>query len=84
MTYFRVTSGHLRSRDVTSSDVNTYCEVQPCRKLNDSTCKFSVFYSHLQPTSGQMLSLPGHLRTPEVTWRHFLSRDCFLLRAAGL
>jgi len=31
-----------------------------------------------------MTSLPGHFRSPEVTWRHFLSRDCLLLRATAL
>jgi len=41
-------------------------------------------YSHFWLTSGSMTSLPGHLRSPEVTWRHFLSRDCFLLRATTL
>jgi len=47
-------------------------------------CKFSAFYSHLQFTSGQMTSLLGHSWSPEVTWRHFLSRDCLHLRAAAL
>jgi len=46
--------------------------------------EFSAFYSNFQVTSGQMTSLPGHLRLPEVTWRHFLSRDCLLLRATAL
>ena len=38
----------------------------------------------LQPllTSGQMTSLPGHLWSPEVTWRHFLSRDWLLQTTA--
>jgi len=31
-----------------------------------------------------MTLLPGHFRSPEVTWRHFLSRDCLLLRATAL
>jgi len=48
-----------------------------------SKCKFSAFYSHFQVTSGQM-TLLGHFRSPEVTWRHFLSRDCLLLRATAL
>jgi len=42
--------------------------------------QFSVFYSQFQVTSGQMTSLPGHFRSPEVTWRNFLSRDCLFLR----
>jgi len=37
--------------------------------------QFSAFYSHFQMTSGQMTSLPGPFRQPEVTWRHFLSRN---------
>jgi len=41
-------------------------------------------YSHFQVTSGQMTSLPGHFWSPEVTWCHFLSRDCFLLQATAL
>jgi len=46
--------------------------------------KFSAFYSHLQATSGQMTSLPGHFRSPEVTWRHSLSCDCLLPRDTAL
>jgi len=36
--------------------------------------EFSAFYSHFHVTSGEMTSLPGPLWSPEVTWRHFLSR----------
>jgi len=43
----------------------------------------SAFYSHFQVTSAQMTSLPGHFRSPEVTWRDFLSHDCLLLRATA-
>jgi len=138
--HFRVTFGHLRSRDIIFCHVtSSSCELQPCRKLNvqytlvfgvlrplpnefrsnDTTSgslavtwghvtsfpvtwlpppasyslvgsemcsirQFSVFYSHFQVTSGQMTSLPGHFRSPHVTWRHFLSRDCLLLRATAL
>ena len=46
--------------------------------------EFLAFDSHLQVTSGEMTSLPDHLRLPEVTWRHFLSRNCLLLRATAL
>jgi len=49
-----------------------------------SICQFSAFYRHFQVTSGQMTSLPDHFRSPEVTWRHFLSRDCLLVRATAL
>jgi len=44
--------------------------------------QFSAF-SHFQVTSGQMASLPGHFRLLEVTWRHFLSRDCLLLQTTA-
>jgi len=46
--------------------------------------QFSAFYSHFQVTSGQMTSLPDRVRSPEVTWHHFLSRDCLLLQATAL
>jgi len=46
--------------------------------------KFSDYYSYFQVTSGQMTSLPGHFRSPEVTLRHFLSSACLLLRATAL
>jgi len=45
---------------------------------------FSAFYRHFQVTSGQMTFLSGHFRSPEVTWRHFPSHDCLLLRAIAL
>ena len=32
--------------------------------------EFSAFYSYFQVTSGQMTSLPGHFRSPQVTWCH--------------
>jgi len=40
--------------------------------------------SHFQVTFSQMTSLPGRFRSPVITWRHFLSRDCLLLRATAL
>jgi len=46
--------------------------------------QFSAFSSHFQVTSGQMTSFPCHFRSPEVTWRQFMSRDCFLLWATAL
>jgi len=42
--------------------------------------QFSSFYSHFQVTFGEM----SHFRSPEVMWRHFLSRDCLLLQATAL
>jgi len=46
--------------------------------------EFSTFYSYFQVTFGQMTTLPGHFRSSDVTWRHFLSRECLLLRATAL
>ena len=31
-----------------------------------------------------MMSLPGHFRPPEVTFHHFLSSSCHLLRVTAL
>jgi len=49
-----------------------------------SVCQFSAFYSHFQVASGQMTSLLGHLRSPEDTWCHFLSRHGHHLRTTDL
>jgi len=46
--------------------------------------KFLAFYSHFQVTSGPLTSLLGHFQSPDITWRHFLSGDCNLLRATAL
>jgi len=46
--------------------------------------EFSAFYGEVQVNSGQMTSLPGHLRSPQVTWRRFPSHNCLLLRATAL
>jgi len=46
--------------------------------------EFSTFSSHFQVTSGQMTWLPGLFQSPEILWRHFLSRDCLLLRSTAL
>jgi len=46
--------------------------------------EFFTFYSHFQVTFSQMTSLLGHFWSFEVTWRHFLSRDCLFLRATAL
>jgi len=37
--------------------------------------EFSTLYSHFQVTFAQMTSLPGHFRSPEVTFAHLRSRD---------
>jgi len=46
--------------------------------------KFLAFNRHFQETSGQMASLLGLFWSPEVKWRHFLSRDCLVPRATAL
>jgi len=82
--HFRVTSGHLRSRDVISCNVTTSsCELQPCRKSN-AHCT-PVFVLQTLPGYFRWNDVtPGHFRSLEVTWHHFLSRDCLLLRATAL
>jgi len=46
--------------------------------------QFSAFYINLQVTSVEMTSLEHHFWSPDVTWRHFLSRDCRFLRDTAL
>jgi len=137
--HFRVTEGHLRSRDVSCHVTATSCKLQLCgcsivpktrvsghlQKVtgdfhwNDATSgslpftwgpvtwysvswlpppvscspvvsqtftkfEFLALYSYFHVTSGQMTSLLGNFRSREVTWRHFLSRDCLLLRVTTL
>jgi len=76
-----ITWGHVTSFPVTWLPPANYslvrCEMYIIRE-------FLAFYSHFQDTSGQMTSLSGQSRSPQVTWRHFLSRDCLLLRATAL
>jgi len=136
---FRVTSDHLRSRNVISCHVTaSSCELQPCRKWNvqytrvfdlqplqvdfrsndvtsesfpitwGNVTSFSVtwlpppasdslvqdemynmwefltFYRNFQYASRLMTSLHGHFWSPEVMWRHFLQRECLLLRGTVL
>ena len=49
-----------------------------------SICEIWAIYSHFQVTSNEMTSLPVNFLSPEVTSRHFLSRDYLLLRATAL
>jgi len=82
--HFRVTSSLVRSHDVISYHVTaTSCELQPCGAQNVPKT-WHALYSHFRVTSGQTSSLPGHFRSREVTWRHFLLRDCHLLRFTAL
>jgi len=82
---FRVTSCHLRSLDIISYRVTaSSCELQPSRKWNVQYTRVYGLLQPLQVTSGQMTSVPGHFRSPEVAWPHFLSRDCLPLRATRL
>jgi len=43
-----------------------------------------ALYIHFRVISGQITSLSGLFRSPEVTWRHCLSHDYLLLRATAL
>jgi len=80
--HLRVTSGHLRSRAVISCHVSaSSCELRLVGSEMYSIRKCLAFYSYFLVTSGQMMSLPGHFWSPEVTCRYFLSRVCLLLRA---
>ena len=57
--HFRVTSGHLRSRDVISChETAQYCELQPCNK---GKC---TVYASFRPSTATSRWLP-------VKWRHF-------------
>jgi len=77
--HFRITSCHPRSHEVISCHVTASSwSYSLVGSQMHSIHKFSVFYIHFQVTSGQMTSLSGHIRSPEVTRRHFLSRDCLL------
>jgi len=83
--YFRVTSvtwGLVASFPVTWLPLPA--SYRPVGSQTHSIRQFSSFYCHFQVASGQMTSLPSHFRSPEVTWRHFLSRDCLFLRATAL
>jgi len=85
MTSFSGHSGHLTSRDVISCHVTALSsELQPWRKWNVLYTPVSTFYSHFQVTFGQIISLPGHFRAPELKWLHFLSCDCLLMWATAL
>jgi len=70
MSHFRVTSGHLSSRDVISCQVTaSYCELQPCRKLNVQHTRFFGIVQPLQVPSGPMSHFrvtSGHLRSHDV------------------
>jgi len=90
-------AGDFRSNDATSGTLpvswgnvmsflvkwlHPRASYSPVGSQTHSTRQFSAFYAHFQGSSNQMTSLPGHFRSPEVTWRHFLCRDCLLLQAS--
>jgi len=83
--HFRVTYGNMRSRDVISCDVTASSrKQQPCKKSN---AQYTPVFGLIQPIPNDFRSndvTSGSLRSPEVTWRHFLSRHCLLLRATAL
>ena len=80
--HYRVTSGHLMSRDVISCRVTaSSSELQPLGNEMYSIRQFSALYSHFQVTSGQMTSLPvtsGHLRSGDVISCHVTASSCEL------
>jgi len=74
--HFRVTSGHLRSRDVSSCHVTASSrELQPCKKWN---IQYTPVFGLLQPlpadfrsnnaTSGSLPVTWGHVTSFPVTW----------------
>jgi len=69
--HIRVTSGHVRSRDVISCHVTaSSCELQPCRKSN--TPNTQAF--------GLVLPLPGDFRWDDITSVHVRSLDLICCR----
>jgi len=83
--HFRVTSGHVRSCEVTSCHVTaTYCVLQPYRSSNVPKTR----------VLGLLKPLPADFRSNNITsgwisvtwghWHHFLSRDCHLLRVTAM
>jgi len=80
-----VTWRDFLSCDIISCHVTAFShELQPCRKWNVQYMPVFGTLQPLQVTSGQNDVTSGSPPSPEVTWRHFLSRDCLLLRAAAL
>jgi len=80
-------SDHFRSRQVTWHFLSRDCHllrVSPVGAQTYPKPQFSAFYSHFQVTFGEMMFLPGHFRSCQVTGRHFLSHDCHLLRVTAL
>jgi len=67
--HFRVTSGHLKSRDVISCHVTaSYSVLQPCRKWN-------VQYASFRPSTATYRWLPVKWHHFWVTSDHLRSRD---------
>jgi len=77
--HFQVTSkqktslpGHFQSPEVVTSFSVTWLPPTASYSLVGSEMysirEFSVLYNHFQVTSSQMTSLPGQLRSPEVTY----------------
>jgi len=77
-----VTCGHVTSFSVTSRPPAASYSLVGSEMY--SIWHFSASYSHFQVASGQMTSLPNQFWSAEVMLRHFLSRDCLLLRATAL
>jgi len=77
--HFRVTSGHLRSRDVISCHgTDSCCKIQPCRKSNEP--KAPVF-SPLQPLPAEFRKngiTSGYLRSLHIISFHVTASSCEL------
>jgi len=64
--HFRVTSGHLRSRDVIFCHVTAFlCGLQPCRKWN---VQYMPDFGLLQPLPGEFRSSDATAGSLPVTW----------------
>ena len=77
--YFRVTSGHFRSRDVIFWHLTAISSMlQPCRSSNVPKTWLIANYSRFQVTSGEMKSLPDHFRSSHVISCHVTATSCEL------
>jgi len=77
-----VTWGHVTAFPVTWLPApGSYSLVE---SETDDIHQSSACCSYFQVTSGEIKSLPGHFRSAEVTWRHFLPLECRPLLATAL
>jgi len=82
--HFRVTSDHVRSRDVISCHVTALAaSYSPVRAQTYPKLDIYAFYSHFQVTSGQMKSLLDHFRSRDVISCHVSATSCELQPCAS-